>query len=74
MDKLREFLLELKQLQEKYGIKINSNYEEEIDYDYEENPYVSSVKSYLVFTDENGNETTYEDEYLYNEILYLQDQ
>lgn len=70
MDKLNEFLNDLKQLQEKYGIKIYSGYDEEIDYDYEENPYVSGVNSYLVFSDDNGNEVTYEDDYLYKEIFY----
>lgn len=73
MDKLNEFLIELKQLQEKYGIQINSSYEEELDLDYEGNPYVSDVKSYLVFSNENGKEITYEDDYLYNEILYPQE-
>lgn len=59
--KARKFLAELNKLQEKYGFQIASNYEEEIEYDYDENPYVGSVSSYLVLVDEEGFEISIND-------------
>lgn len=59
--KAREFLKELEKLQEKYGLQISSNYEQEIDYDYEESPYVSGVNSYITIVDKDGFEISIED-------------
>lgn len=52
--KAREFLAELSRLEEKYGMHLTTDYEEEIDYDYEESPYVSGIHSYLVVVDKEG--------------------
>ena len=52
--KARKFLEEVRKLEEKYGVRIASGYEEEIDYDYEENPYVIGINSFLVLVDEEG--------------------
>lgn len=52
--KAREFVKELAVLQEKYGIRLEAGYEEEIDYDYDEVSYVSGVTSYLVLVDKDG--------------------
>lgn len=60
-NKAREFIKELNKLEEKYGFRIASSYEEEIDYDYEESPYVSGVHSYLTLIDEEGIELSLDD-------------
>lgn len=52
------FLRELDQLEQKYGMRVVADYEETIDYDYEESPYVSGGQSYLTLLDEDGNEYT----------------
>lgn len=52
-DKLEQFFEEFKALQNKYGILVSSDYEEHIDYDWEEEPYVSGVSSFLVLYDKN---------------------
>jgi hypothetical protein len=57
-EKLKEFLRELAKLENKYGIWVTASYEENIDYDYGENPYVCGVSAYLVFSDSEGNEMT----------------
>lgn len=60
MDKeqFKQFLKELHQLEDKYGIYISASYEETIDYDYDEESYVSGVAAHLVFSDSEGNELT----------------
>lgn len=60
-DKLWRFYREMKVLSKKYGINISSRTTEEIDYDYEENPYVSGYSDSLVLTDRDGNEITVRD-------------
>lgn len=60
-EKAKQFIKELKQLQKKHGIQITSTYEEEIDYDYEESPYISGVQSYMLLIDNDGNEVIFED-------------
>ncbi|WHF25251.1 hypothetical protein QJS65_10350 [Bacillus altitudinis] len=53
--KFKRFLKEISTLEIKYGIHISADYEEEIDYNWEEEPYTSGIHSFLVYTDENGN-------------------
>lgn len=53
--KFKRFLKEISALEIKYGIHISADYEEEIDYNWEEEPYTSGIHSFLVYTDENGN-------------------
>ncbi|AZV43574.1 hypothetical protein BAOM_2965 [Peribacillus asahii] len=60
-EKLKEFIRELNRLQEKHGIYISAGYDEMIDYNWDEEPYVSGVQSYLVFSDKEGNEKTLDD-------------
>ena len=60
-EKLQQFLMDLNKLENKYEIYISSTYDEELNYDYEENPYVSGVSSQLVFSDKDGNEMTLND-------------
>lgn len=55
-EKFSNFLSELDKLQHKYGIRIGTKYEHEIDYDYEENPYLSGTVTSLVLIDQEGNE------------------
>jgi hypothetical protein len=57
-EKLKHFLIELKQLEVKYGIYISASYEESIDYNWDDEPYVSGIGAYLVFSDNDGNELT----------------
>lgn len=52
-EKLQQFFNEFNALQEKYGIKVLSDYEEHIDYNWDEEPYVSGVESYLVLYNQN---------------------
>ncbi|MEK4824517.1 hypothetical protein NSS71_08160 [Niallia sp. FSL W8-0951] len=54
-EKLRKFLEELADLEEKHGVYIAADYEEFIDYDWEESPYVASVSAHLIYTDKEGN-------------------
>lgn len=60
-EKLKEFLKELNQLEKKYGIYISADYREEIDYDWDEEPYVGGIDAYLVFSDKEGNYMTIDD-------------
>ncbi|WP_242730290.1 hypothetical protein [Bacillus altitudinis] len=53
--RFKAFLKEISALEIKYGIHIGADYEEEIDYNWEEEPYTSGIHSFLVYTDENGN-------------------
>lgn len=55
-EKLKQFLKELSQLEKKYGIFVAASYEENIDYNWDEEPYVSGVSAYLIFSDKDGNE------------------
>lgn len=55
--KLESFLRELVALEEKHGIYIGADYEETLDYNWDEEPYISSISVYLIFTDKDGNET-----------------
>lgn len=57
-EKFKQFLKDLKQLEEKHGIYISASYEEEIDYNWDEEPYVSGVQAVLMYYDNNGNEMT----------------
>lgn len=57
-NKFDMFLKELQELENKYGISISAGYEEEIDYTWDEEPYVSRVQAHLIFTDSDGNEIT----------------
>jgi hypothetical protein len=59
--KAKEFIEELNKLQEKFGLHISSTYVEEIDYNYEEEPYVSGVSSHLVLVDGEGFEVSLDD-------------
>lgn len=59
--KAKEFIEELNKLQEKFGIHIVSDYTEEIDYNYEEEPYVSGVSSCLILVDTEGFELSLND-------------
>ncbi|MDE1407084.1 hypothetical protein NSQ93_22145 [Bacillus sp. FSL W8-0445] len=64
-EKLKEFLKELNQLEKKYDIYISADYREEIDYDWDEEPYVGGIDAYLVFSDEEGNSMTENDLNIY---------
>ncbi|WP_440110100.1 hypothetical protein [Paenibacillus sp. QZ-Y1] len=55
-DMLWDFHNELVGLSKKFGISIHARSEEEIDYDYEEEPYVSGIGDYVVLSDAEGNE------------------
>lgn len=59
--KARKFVEELNKLQEKYGFQITTNYEQEIDYDFKGESYVSGVTSYLTLVDNEGFEISIED-------------
>lgn len=54
--KFRNFIDEFHKLQDKFGIYVSSGYEEEIDYNWDEEPYTSGISSYLIYTDSEGNE------------------
>jgi hypothetical protein len=62
-EKLECFINELSQLQDKYGIYVSADYEEHIDYNWDEEPYVSGVTAYLIYRDKDGNEITENDLY-----------
>lgn len=68
---LREFAKEIKAIQNKYGIFISSSYEEEIDYDWEENPYISGCQSFVTFVDAEGYEVEF-DENLFRDMLKVE--
>ena len=55
-DILWEFHKELVNLTKKFGISISARSEEEIDYDYDEEPYVSGISDYIALSDAEGNE------------------
>jgi hypothetical protein len=57
-EKLKQFIKELNQLEEKHGIYVIAGYEETIDYNWDEEPYVSGVAAHLIYTDKEGNELT----------------
>lgn len=59
--KARKFLEELHALEQKHGISVTSHYEEEIDYDYGESPFVSGIQTFLLLVDTEGNELSVED-------------
>lgn len=65
------FLKELGDLEEKYGVYISADYEEEIDYDYDENPYTSHVSAYVVYQDKNGNKLESDKIWFYIERMCL---
>jgi hypothetical protein len=52
--KFDSFMEELNNLQEKYNIYIHAEYEEELDYGWDEELYISGVNSYLAYYDSNG--------------------
>jgi hypothetical protein len=49
-----KFIEELNALQDKYDIYIHPEYEEEIDYTWEEESYVSGVNVYFAYYDSEG--------------------
>lgn len=49
---VKQFFKEFQELQNKYGIRVFADYEEEIDYDYEGESYVSGIESYLSIYDQ----------------------
>lgn len=51
---VKQFFKEFQELQNKYGIRVFADYEEEIDYDYEGESYVSGIESYLSIYDQKG--------------------
>ena len=59
--KAREFVEELNKLQERFGFTVETNYEEDIDYDYEGNSYSMGGNSYLTIVDELGFEISVDD-------------
>lgn len=59
--KARAFLKAIAAVEKEYGFCLAAGYEENIDYDYEDSPYVSGITSHLVVIDEKGNEQTVED-------------
>lgn len=66
-EQLRQFVKELKALQNKYGIFITSSYEEEIDYDWDEQPYISGVQSFVEFIDSEGQKIQISEEHFRDE-------
>lgn len=70
-EKLNNFFEEFKALQQKYSVFVSSDYDEQIDYDWEEEPYVSGISSYLVIYDSNKEKQLaiidWEDELIINE-------
>lgn len=52
-EKIQQFFNEFNALQQKYGIKVLSDYEEQIDYNWDEEPYVSGIESYLALYNHN---------------------
>lgn len=59
-EKFERFLEELHQLEDKHGIHIEAGYEEVLDYNWDEEPYVSGVTACLMFTDKDGNEINFD--------------
>lgn len=57
-----QFEKELQALQEKYNIYIHADYEEDVDYTWEEEPYVMGVTAYLAYYDAEGMPIVMEDE------------
>lgn len=49
------FLNEVRDLQRKYGIYIGTEYDEVLDYDWDERPYVSGIDTYVTLEDKNGH-------------------
>lgn len=55
-EKLKLFLKELAELQEKHGIYVSATYEEHVDYNWDEEPYTCGVSAHLIYIDIEGNE------------------
>lgn len=66
--KARAFLEELQALQEKYDLYLSAGYEEELDYDYGGESYISGGQSYLLLSDKEGFEVSLDD--LENGLFY----
>lgn len=64
-ERLLLFVKELIDVQERHGITVTAGYTEEIEYDWNEQPYVSSINPMLVYTDFLSGEETYECELPY---------
>ncbi len=59
MNIVEEFLKELNDLQDKYGIYIGAEYIEDLEYSFDgegEHEYIVGVDSYVVFMDKDGYE------------------
>lgn len=57
-EKAKEFLEKLNQLQEEYGFYLSSDYEEDIDIDYDGNAHISGGSSHLIILDKEGFEVS----------------
>ena len=51
--KIKQFFDEFNALQEKYGIRVQPDHKELIDYDWDEEPYVSGIDDYLTLYNYN---------------------
>jgi hypothetical protein len=69
--KLLQFFKEFNELQEKYGIRVSADYEEKIDYNWDEEPYVCGVESYLVLYDNHDKKLAIID--WENELIKVED-
>lgn len=54
VEKVKKFIEALSLLEMEHGIHISADYEEEIDYGWEEDPYISGVRPFLIYVDEQG--------------------
>lgn len=52
---LEKFKNEFEELQKKYGIYVIADHEEQIDYNWNEEPYVSGIQSFLTYRDSEDN-------------------
>lgn len=53
-EKIQQFFDEFIALQEKYGVRLYPDCEEVIDYNWDEEPYVSGVTAYMTLYNSNG--------------------
>lgn len=60
-DNLQKFFYEFNVLQEKYGIRVLADHREHIDYDRDEEPYISGISSYLTLYDKNDKKLAFID-------------
>jgi hypothetical protein len=50
--KVKEFVTEIIKLEKKYGLKLIPMYEQDVDHDYEETPYLSTITPYIAIENE----------------------